>query len=143
MSAIGSTANDAAFSAWVTDVTDVTNRGLVDIILSLMPILSLMVIFAGFDGMTVQGNWTGFFLILGGMTTVTGVVGLWIFQDSSTLRPTGGQTYLREVLYAFLPRSIRENPDDLHLLSGDDVFGAGYAAVAAVYDLAGGDHFGH
>ena len=109
MSAIGSTANDAAFSAWVTDVTDVTNRGLVDIILSLMPILSLMVIFAGFDGMTVQGNWTGFFLILGGMTTVTGVVGLWIFQDSSTLRPTGGQTYLREVLYAFLPRSIREN----------------------------------
>ena len=32
MSAIGSTANDSAFSAWVTDVTDVTNRGVVDIV---------------------------------------------------------------------------------------------------------------
>ncbi len=39
MSAIGSTANDSAFSAWVTDVTDVTNRGTVDIVLSIMPIL--------------------------------------------------------------------------------------------------------
>ena len=50
MSAIGSTANDSAFSAWVTDVTDVTNRGVVDIVLSIMPILALIVIFAGFDG---------------------------------------------------------------------------------------------
>ena len=56
MSAIGSTANDSAFSAWVTDVTDVTNRGVVDIVLSIMPILALTVIFAGFDGMTVHGN---------------------------------------------------------------------------------------
>lgn len=47
MSAIGSTANDSAFSAWVTDVTDVTNRGVVDIVLSIMPILALIVIFAG------------------------------------------------------------------------------------------------
>lgn len=47
MSAIGSAANDAAFSAWVTDVTDVTNRGTVDIVLSIMPILALVVIFAG------------------------------------------------------------------------------------------------
>lgn len=67
MSAIGSTANDSAFSAWVTDVTDVTNRGVVDIVLSIMPILALIVIFAGFDGMTVHGNWTGFFLVLGGL----------------------------------------------------------------------------
>lgn len=36
MSAIGSTANDSAFSAWVTDVTDVTNRGVVDIVLSIL-----------------------------------------------------------------------------------------------------------
>ena len=80
MSAIGSTANDSAFSAWVTDVTDVTNRGVVDIVLSIMPILALIVIFAGFDGMTVHGNWTGFFLVLGGLTSAAGVLGLCIFR---------------------------------------------------------------
>ena len=106
---IGSTANDSAFSAWVTDVTDVTNRGVVDIVLSIMPILALIVIFAGFDGMTVHGNWTGFFLVLGGLTSAAGVLGLCIFRDSPALRPVQGDTYLRDVLYAFRPANIRAN----------------------------------
>ena len=109
MSAIGSTANDSAFSAWVTDVTDVTNRGVVDIVLSIMPILALIVIFACFDGMTVHGNWTGFFLVLGGLTSAAGVLGLCIFRDSPALRPVQGDTYLRDVLYAFRPANIRAN----------------------------------
>lgn len=109
MSAIGSTANDSAFSAWVTDVTDVTNRGVVDIVLSILPIVALIVIFAGFDGMTVHGNWTGFFLMLGGLTSAAGVLGLCIFRDSPALRPVQGDTYLRDVLYAFRPANIRAN----------------------------------
>lgn len=109
MSAIGSMSNDAAFSAWVTDVTDVTNRGLVDIILSILPVLALMVIFAGFDGMTVSGNWTGFFLLLGGLTTAAGFLGLFFFPDSPTLKPVTGDSYLRDVLYSFRPSNIRQN----------------------------------
>lgn len=109
MSAIGSAANDAAFSAWVTDVTDVTNRGVVDIVLGIMPIMALVVIFAGFDGMTVNGNWTGFFLLLGGLTTAAGILGLAIFRDSGSLRPTTGSSYLRDVLYAFRAENIRQN----------------------------------
>ena len=79
-------------------MTDVTNRGVVDIVLSIMPILALIVIFAGFDGMTVHGNWTGFFLVLGGLTSAAGVLGLCIFRDSPALRPVQGDTYLRDVL---------------------------------------------
>lgn len=109
MSAIGSAANDAAFSAWVTDVTDVTNRGTIDIVLSIMPILALVVIFAGFDSMTVNGNWTGFYLVLGAVTSVAGILGLWLFKDSPNLRPTKGESYLREVVFAFRPENIRAN----------------------------------
>jgi len=109
MSAIGSAANDAAFSAWVTDVTDVTNRGTVDIVLGIMPITALIVIFALFDGMTVSGSWTTFFLLLGALTTLSGAAGLVFFRDSAVLRPTTGESYLREVLYAFRPKNIRAN----------------------------------
>lgn len=109
MSAIGSAANDAAFSAWVTDVTDVSNRGTVDVVLSILPIAALMVIFALFDGMTTGGNWTGFFLLLGGLTSLAGVLGLWFFRDSPTLRPTPGESYFKEVLYAFRPENVRKN----------------------------------
>ena len=65
--------------------------------------------FAGFDGMTVHGNWTGFFLMLGGLTSAAGVLGLCIFRDSPALRPVQGDTYLRDVLYAFRPANIRAN----------------------------------
>ncbi len=109
MSAIGSMANDAAFSAWVTDVTDVTNRGVTDIVLSILPIAALMVIFALFDGMTVAGNWSGFFLLLGGLTTAAGVFGLFFFRDSARLCPCESGSYLREVLYSFRPENIRQN----------------------------------
>ena len=64
MTLFGSMSNDAAFSAWVTDVTDISNRGFVDIIISMMPIAALMIIFVGFDGLTHSGQWTLFFIIL-------------------------------------------------------------------------------
>ena len=51
MTVFGSLSNDAAFSSWVTDVTDITNRGFVDVILSIMPVAALMIIFVGFNGL--------------------------------------------------------------------------------------------
>lgn len=113
MSAIGSMANDAAFSAWITDVTDVTNRGFVDTILSLMPLIALMVILAAFSPLAAPveegGNWALFFLIIGGLTFAAGLIGLFTFRDSKKLKPTTGEGYLREVLYAFRPKNIKAN----------------------------------
>lgn len=109
MTVFGSVSNDAAFSAWVTDVTDITNRGLVDVIISMMPIASLMIIFVGFDGMTKNGQWTLFFIILGALTTVIGIIGLFLFKDSPNLKPHTDGKYLKEVFFGFIPKNIREH----------------------------------
>ncbi|MBW7859200.1 MAG: MFS transporter, partial [Leptonema sp. (in: Bacteria)] len=45
MTFIGSTANDAAFNAWVTDVTHPTNRGKAEGLLATMPLLGMLVVF--------------------------------------------------------------------------------------------------
>ena len=45
MTFFGSTSNDAAFNAWVTDVTDSTNRGKVNTILSVMPVVATVLVF--------------------------------------------------------------------------------------------------
>lgn len=37
------------------------------------------------------------------------MLGLCIFRDSPALRPVQGDTYLRDVLYAFRPANIRAN----------------------------------
>ena len=63
MTFFGSTANDAAFNAYITDVTETENRGKVESILAILPLMSMLVIFGLFDGMTQKGQWKTFFLI--------------------------------------------------------------------------------
>ena len=109
MTVFGSLSNDAAFSAWVTDVTDITNRGLVDVIISMMPIASLMIIFVGFDSMTKNGQWTTFFITLGLVTTVIGILGLFLFKDSPNLKPNKSGTYLKDTFYGFIPNNIKNH----------------------------------
>ncbi|MCH5157304.1 MAG: MFS transporter [Clostridiales bacterium] len=109
MTLFGSMSNDAAFSSWVTDVTDITNRGFVDVILSIMPVAALMIIFVGFNGLTENGNWTLFFIILGGMTALAGVVGLFLLKDSPKLQPDRSGKYMQEVVYGFVPKNIKKH----------------------------------
>ena len=62
MTFFGSTANDAAFNAWVTDVTVAENRGRVETVLAVLPLVAMLVVFGALDGMTQSGNWSTFFL---------------------------------------------------------------------------------
>ncbi|OQC10841.1 MAG: Major Facilitator Superfamily protein [Tenericutes bacterium ADurb.Bin087] len=109
MTFFGAISNDAAFSAWVTDVTDISNRGLVDVIISMMPIAALMIIFVGFDGLTQKGEWGLFFAIQGIMIALIGVAGLFLFKDSPHLRPDKSNTYLHNVFYGFKPSSVKNH----------------------------------
>ena len=109
MTVFGSISNDAAFSSWVTDVTDITNRGFVDVILSIMPVAALMIIFVGFNGLTENGHWDLFFIILGGMTAVAGVLGLFLLKDSPKLQPDRSGKYMAEVVYGFTPKNIKKH----------------------------------
>ncbi len=109
MTVFGSISNDAAFSSWVTDVTDITNRGFVDVVLSIMPVAALMIIFVGFNGLTESGHWSLFFVLLGGMTALSGVAGLFLLRDSPTLQPDKSGRYLSEVVYGFRPKNVKKH----------------------------------
>ena len=107
MTFFGSTANDAAFNAYVTDVTDVSNRGRVESVLATLPLLSMLVIFGGFDFLAQQGRWMIFFAIFGGLVTLTGLASLFLVKDPPLERRKSN--YLREVLHGFRPSVIKEN----------------------------------
>jgi len=109
MSLVGSLANDAAFSAWVTDVTDITNRAFVDTIGSIFPLVAMVVILVGFSGMANTGHWTLFFAVLGFIPVVSGIVGLFIFRDSPMLKPAADKTYLKQIAYGFRWENIKDN----------------------------------
>ena len=109
MTFFGSTANDAAFNAYVTDATDKSNRGRVESVLAILPLISMLVIFGLFDGLTQQGRWKEFFSIFGLAVTVVGVLSIFLIQDVPGLLPRR-DSYLKNLLYGLRPDVIRANP---------------------------------
>lgn len=49
------------------------------------------------------------FVILGAMTAVAGIVGLFILKDSPKLKPDKSGKYLKEVVYGFRPSNIKQH----------------------------------
>ena len=110
MTFFGSTANDAAFNAWLTDSTDPTNRGSVEGINSMMPLVAILAVFGGFMGFDLNKSesWTYVFAIIGGVVICVGISGIFLI-DEAPIRPskTG---WLENLRYGFRPSTMGENP---------------------------------
>lgn len=110
MTFFGSTANDGAFNAYVTDITDSSNRGRVESVLAILPLISMLVIFGLFDGLTQQGRWKEFFGIFGIAVSVVGLISLLLVKEPEGLQP-GGDEYFKNLLYGLRPSVIKSHPD--------------------------------
>lgn len=108
MTFFGSTANDAAFNAYITDVTNDSIRGKVESVLAVLPLISMLIIFGGFDAMTKQGRWSLFFGIFGCLVTLTGIASIFLIKDSK-VQPKR-EPFIKNLVAGFRPKSIRENP---------------------------------
>ncbi len=110
MTFLGSTANDAAFNAWMTDWGDETDRGLMEGLASMMPLVAILVVFGGFMAFDLDRSesWTAIFLIIGGAVAAVGALGLLLVRDAPELRPRK-EGYWATVFYSFRPSVMREN----------------------------------
>ena len=104
------TANDGAFNAYVTDVTNSANRGRAESVLAILPLISMLIIFGLFDGLTQQGRWREFFSIFGCAVTAVGVLAIFLVKDEPSLRPRR-DSYFRNLLYGLRPAVVRGNPE--------------------------------
>ncbi|MBQ7601244.1 MAG: MFS transporter [Lachnospiraceae bacterium] len=111
MTFAGSTSNDAAFNAWVADVTDETNRGKLNSILAILPVIAVVIVFVGLGGFYNSANESNalFFIILGIIPIVAGILALFILKDSPDIQKAEGQNYLKETFYGFRKDVIRKN----------------------------------
>lgn len=107
MTVFGSTANDAAFNAWVTDNTRESFRGKVEGVLAVLPLVAMLIVAGGFGILVELVGYRALFLGLGAVISVCGVLGVFWIRDSETLVKNGT---LKDVFYGFLPRVIRANP---------------------------------
>ncbi|MBQ8861528.1 MAG: MFS transporter [Clostridia bacterium] len=110
MTFFGSSANDACFNAWLTDVTDDTNRGAAEGINSMMPLVAILAVFGGFMAFDLgkSESWTAIFAIIGAVVIVIGVAGFFLIEDPK-LEISQNKNYFANIFYGFRPSVVREN----------------------------------
>ena len=114
MTFFGSTANDAAFNAFVTDNTNNNNRAKVESVLSIMPLIALIIVIviAGFFVDVEEGSpkhWDTFFYIFGGITLLIGILSFFLVPKD-IVQPNKEGNYFASVFYGFRPKVIKNNP---------------------------------
>ena len=110
MTFFGSSANDACFNAWLTDVTDEANRGKVEGINAMMPLVSILVVFGGFMGfdLNLEQSWVTIFNIIGIVVTAIGVAGIFLIHDPA-VKTEDNQSYFGNIFYGFRPSVVKNN----------------------------------
>ena len=130
MSVIGSISNDASFNTWIPDISNTANRARVDTVLAVMPLVALAVVFGGFDSLTNESattsDWKKFFLILGIIPTVGGILGLFIMKDKEGITADKNNTFLSDFAYSLKPSVIKKNKMLYVCLAGNMVSAVAY-----------------
>ena len=124
MTFFGSSANDAAFNAWLTDSTDETNRGAAEGINAMMPMLAILVVFGGAMFLNEEWNhyWTIFFGVIGTLVLVLGALGFFLIEEPK-VDTAANTNYMANLIYGFRPSVVRANKQLYLTLLGYALFG--------------------
>ena len=113
MTFFGSSANDACFNAWLTDVTNEKNRGSAEGINAMMPLVAILVVFGGAMliplEQTTENYWTIIFSVIGAVVILIGVVGIFLIEEPK-IETTENKSYFANIIYGFRPSVIKQNP---------------------------------
>ena len=97
MTFFGSTENDAAFNAWLTDSTDSSNRGKAEGINAMMPLIAVLAVFGGkmlLDPKEGEPKsefyWTIIFAVIGVLTLVIGILGFFLIKEPKLQKAESG-----------------------------------------------------
>ena len=124
MTFFGSSANDAAYNAWLTDNTDETNRGKAEGLNSMMPLIAILAVFGGFMGFDLEraSSWTMIYIIIGAAVLLIGVLGFFIVEDAPNIKKDD-LGYMKTIIYGFRPSVVKQNSKMYFTLAAFVVFG--------------------
>lgn len=109
MTLFGSTANDAAFNAWLTDRGDSSNRGSIEGYNAILPIISMMVVFGAFMGFNLDlpTSWQTIFGIIGAVIFVIGILGFILIEEGEVKK--SDVPFLETMFYSLKKEVILNN----------------------------------
>ena len=108
MTFMGSTGNDAAFNAWVTDITTDKNRAVTESILSIAGMAALAAVTVVFPLCADSFGYPAAFIVLGIVVALCGVVGIFTVKDTHC-GAIEKKPFFADLFYGFRPSVIKEN----------------------------------
>ena len=128
MTFMGSTSNDAAFNAWLTDITTPKIRPTIETALTFVGFLSVAAVM-GVGSLAQSGavSYQAFFGVLGLIVTACGVAGLFLVKNPeyTSKENAVSSSYWADLFYGFRPSVIKENAR-LYLA----LFAIGFSSIA-------------
>ena len=110
MTFFGSTANDACFNAWLTESVSSHDRGKMEGINSMMPLVAILVVFGGFMSFNLEyaSSWTTIYIIIGAIVVLIGILGCFLIEES-VAKLEENSSYFKNIFYGFRPSVIKQN----------------------------------
>lgn len=112
MTFMGSTSNDSAFNAWITDITVPSNRAKTEGLLAILPVLALVIVtgvFGFIAGDDAQASdYATCFLGLGILVIICGIVGIFTIKDTGSGQKSDGN-FFADLIYGFRPSVIKSH----------------------------------
>lgn len=112
MTFMGSTSNDSAFNAWVTDVTTTETRPKVESAFTVNGLVAMGIVM-GIGSLAQAGTipYSTFFLSLGGFVILCGVLGLFLLKEPEhkEIAEDKNSSYWADIFYGFRPSVIKKN----------------------------------
>lgn len=109
MTFMGSTSNDSAFNAWVTDVGTTETRTPIETALAVMPVAAMGLVLAVGGVAVTKLGYPMFFFGLGAFVILCGIIGLFTFKESRSGVVNKNTHYWADLIYGFRPSVIKEN----------------------------------
>ena len=110
MTFMGSTSNDSAFNAWLNDVTNPLVRPKVETALMFVGLISMVAVMGvGSLAQAETISYTVFFIGLGLIVTLCGVIGLFSLDEPEIKGEKTNSNYWADLFYGFRPSVIKEN----------------------------------
>jgi MFS family permease len=122
MTYFGSTANDAALNAYITDVTDNENRGRVVGVMQIMTWIAILIVYGGAGLIIEAWGYYTFFYFVGGLVLIMGLIGGSLIKEVPDKTSPAG-SYWGQVIETFQWKTLRENGNLFLLLVAMALYG--------------------
>ncbi len=108
MTFFGSTANDAAFNAYITETVDRKDRTKVEAVVQVLPMISMLFVFGLMDGFTQRGEWSLFFTITAVIVLVSGILSFFLLGKDRCVKRDDVKL-LDSLLFGFRKSTVKNN----------------------------------